>query len=395
MLKTPICQLSLRKLKHWRFSMTVEHSQRAHAKLSASGSAMWINCPGSIKANSGLVDKGSAFAAEGTAAHELAEICLNKAEHPSTYLGQSINGFEVDSDMVEHIGGYVEYVRSINGEHHYEQRVDFSNWVKDGFGTADAIVLDGKTLHCIDLKFGRGVAVDAENNSQGMLYGLGAYESFSVFEDDFNTVKIHIYQPRIHNFSEWEISIKDLLAWGEWVKERAQLALSDNAPRVPGEKQCKWCKAKATCKALADYTNTLITAEFDDLTPSVDADKLNDDQLANVLAHKSLIIEWLNSVEHHALEKLEQGEKVPGFKLVAGRSIRKWSDNAEQILADQLGEKTYSKKLIGIGDAEKLIGKKQLEEMAITIKPEGKPTIVPESDKRKPLSNVSEMFDKM
>jgi hypothetical protein len=373
--------------------MTVEHAQRAHAKLSASGSAMWLNCPGSIKANTGLVDKGSAFAAEGTAAHELAEMCLNNDEHPSAYLGQNINGFEVDVDMVDYIGGYVEYVRSINGEHHYEQRVDFSRWVKDGFGTADAIVLDGKTLHCIDLKYGKGVAVDAENNSQGMLYGLGAYESFSVFEDDFDTIKIHIYQPRIHNFSEWAISLKDLLAWGDWVNERADLALSDNAPRVPGEKQCKWCKAKATCKALADYTNTLITAEFDDLTPSVDADKLNDDQLANVLAHKSLITEWLNAVEHHALEKLEQGEKVPGFKLVAGRSIRKWSDNAETILTEQLGDQAYNKKLIGIGDAEKLIGKKELEQMAITIKPEGKPTIVPESDKRKPLQNITEMFE--
>ena len=375
--------------------MTIEHSNRAHAKLSASGSAMWINCPGSIKANAGLVDKGSAFAAEGTAAHELAEMCLTKENNPSDYQLQNINGFEVDNEMVEHISGYVNYVRSINGEHHYEQRVDFSQWVKDGFGTSDAIVLDGKTLHCIDLKYGRGVAVDAENNTQGLLYGLGAYESFSVFEDDFDTVKIHIYQPRIHNYSDWEISIKDLLAWGEWVKDRAQLALSDNAPRVPGEKQCKWCKAKFGCKALADYTNELITAEFEDLTPSCDADKLNDDQIANVLAHKLLITEWLNAVEQYAFDKLERGEPVPGYKLVAGRSIRKWSDNAEQTLADQLGDKAYSKKLIGIGDAEKLIGKKQLEQMAITIKPEGKPTIVPESDKRKPLSNVSEMFESL
>jgi hypothetical protein len=162
---------------------------------------------------------------------------------------------------------------------------------------------------------------------------------------------------------------------------------------VPGEKQCKWCKAKATCKALADYTNTLITAEFDDLTPSVGADKLNDEQLANVLAHKSLITEWLNAVEHHAIEKLEQGEKVTGFKLVAGRSVRKWTDNAETILSEKLGEQAYNKKLIGIGDAEKIIGKKQLEEMAITIKPEGAPTIVPESDKRKPLQNIKEMFE--
>lgn len=373
--------------------MSIEHSSRAHAKLSASGSAMWINCPGSIKANEGLVDKGSVFAAEGTAAHELAEMCLVNETNPSDYLGQKINGFEVDNEMVEHISGYVNYVRSINGQHHYEQRVDFSNWVKDGFGTSDAIVLDGKTLHCIDLKYGRGVAVDAEKNSQGLLYGLGAYESFSVFEDDFDTVKIHIYQPRIHNYSDWEISVMDLLAWGDWVKERAQLALSDNAPRLPGEKQCKWCKAKATCKALADYTNELITAEFDDLTPSADADKLTDEQLANVLAHKSLITEWLNAVEHHALEKLEHGEKVPGFKLVAGRSIRKWSDNAESVLAEKLGDNAYTKKLIGIGDAEKLVGKKQLAELDITIKPDGKPTIVPESDKRKPLENIKEMFD--
>ena len=373
--------------------MDVNHAQRAHAKLSASGSAMWINCPGSIKANDGLVDKGSIFAAEGTAAHELAEICLSNDTSAHDYVGDIISGFEVTNDMADHVQSYVDYVRNISGEHHYEVRVDFSKYVPGGFGTSDAVVLDGDTIHCIDLKFGRGVPVYAEQNSQGLLYALGAYEMFNVFGDDFKRVKIHIIQPRIGNYSDWELSIDELLKWGEFVSERAQLALSDNPERVAGEKQCKWCKAKATCKALSDYTNKIITAEFEDLTPTKDANQLDDDQVAEVLAHKSLITEWLNAVEQHAFDKLERGESVKGFKLVAGRSVRKWSDNAEQVLAEQLGDQAYDKKLIGIGAAEKIIGKKQLADLDITVKPDGKPTIVPETDKRQALDNVADCFD--
>lgn len=368
-----------------------------HAKLSASGSSRWLNCSGSVKAEEEFQDKGSSFAQEGTAAHELSERCLSERICPDKFLNETIEGVVVTADMVEHVAGYIAYVQSFSGEHFYEQEVDFSPWVHEGFGTSDAIVVEGSVCHIIDLKYGKGVEVSAEQNTQGMLYALGVYNDFGYMFDSIETFVIHIYQPRLHNYDTWSISLKDLLKWGEWVKLRADEALSKDAPRTAGEKQCQWCKAKATCPALADFTQNLIMSEFDDLDDMPNPDRLTNSQLKQALEAKSLIVGWLDAVEKHVTGILLEGGKFKGFKLVEGRSLRRWKDEqsaANALLSIKPEDEIYTRKLISPSQAEKLLGKKdKLLIQNEIIKPNGKPTLAPESDKRPPIGDVSDCFD--
>jgi len=246
------------------------------------------------------------------------------------------------------------------------------------------------------LKYGKGVQVDAENNPQAMLYGLGTYAEFS-WISEFEWVDIAIIQPRLDHISEWSISVKELLKWAEWVSQRAEIALSDDAERVPGEKQCRFCKAKATCPALMKYTEDIIMAEFDNLDDDLPSpDTLSKDQLRKVLEHKGLIEGWLSSVETVVRERIENGQDFPGFKIVEGRSIRRWGDEAEaeSKLSDLLGEKLHTKKIISPAQAEKALKKDQRMVLDdLVIKPKGKPTLVTESDKRPPINLTSEDFE--
>lgn len=367
----------------------------AHAKLSASGSSRWLNCTGSVKAESNYPESSSAFALEGTTAHELAEMCLNNDYHPSIYQNQTINGFIIDDEMVDNVAAYIAYVKSFSGHHFYEQRVDFSEWIPNGFGTSDAIVIDSKsnTVHVIDLKYGKGVPVDAENNSQGMLYALGVLSEYS-FIYDLDHVVIHIYQPRIKNYSSWSISATELLKWAEWAKQRAIEALSDNAPRTPSDKACQWCKAKATCKALLDHTHKIIMHDFDELD-DVKPDTLTDKELKVIQDNAKLIKSWLDAVESHIFDMLNRGQSFDGYKLVEGRSTRSWQDEKQAaiVLESKLDKDVlYTKKLISPAQAEKLLKTDKTILLDLISKGEGKPTLVPSCDKRIALNNAN-VFD--
>lgn len=377
---------------------------KKHAKLSASGSSKWINCPGSVEAESKIVKRQSVYAEEGTLAHELADMCLKKKVDTSTFIGKTITvesdgkvlSTVVDKEMAKFVQEYLDYVRSFetkNSQLYTEDKVDFSNIAPDGFGTMDAAILDYDTgiCHIFDLKYGQGVEVSAVENTQGQLYALGFYNELKCL-DVIKAFTIHIIQPRKYNFSSWEISIKDLLAFGEFAKERAKEALTPGAKRVPGYKQCEFCNAKASCTALDKFTQEIISADFDNLD-KLDSKEVTDERVKLILDNKKLIESFLNAVESRAFDRLISGEKIPGYKLVEGKSNRKWIDGAEQTLIEKLGDEAFEKSLIGITAAEKKLNKKEVNEL--TYKPQGRLTLAPESDKRPAVTSVSEDFENL
>lgn len=359
---------------------------------------MWANCPGSIKAIEGIPNGSSIFADEGSAAHELGDICLTSGAAASEWIGKQLiewNAWTVTDEMADYVQQYVDFVKALGGEQFYEVRCDFSEWVPKGFGTSDAIayVAATKTLHVADLKYGQGVKVYADNNTQGILYALGAYDAMTL-SHEIERVVITIVQPRLDHIDEWAISVDDLLAWGERLAQAATLALTDDAPRIPGEKQCQWCQAKARCPALLKLTEDTLSADFDDLD-LIASDKLSDEKMAQALGHKKLILSWLDAIEGEVVARLNAGKGFPGYKLVAGRSSRDWSADEKLIGNTLVGafgadrEDLYTQKFITPAAAEKLVGKKAAKELDVFIsKSEGKPTLAPESDKR-PAVNVS------
>ncbi len=370
----------------------------AHAKLGASSSHRWTACPGSIKAEEPIQERRSIFADEGSAAHELAELVLTQQTDCQSWVGKTLidnNAVTVDQEMADYVQQYVDYVKSIDGRHEYEQQVHFSDWVPEGFGTADALVLQDTTLYVIDLKYGKGVPVSAFENTQGILYALGAMADYEYLHD-IQKVVIVIVQPRMDIISEWVIDKAELLKWGEWLSQRAEAALADNAPRVPGEKQCQFCKAKPTCPELMRLTHDVIATDFDNIDQMANPDTLTNEQLKKALDVKKLIMSWFESVEQHAFDLLEKGEPFPGYKLVEGRSLRQWADEAvaEQSLVELLTDDAYEKKLLSVAKAEKLLGKKRSGSITDLIsKPRGKPVIVPESDKRPAMGSEAKDFE--
>lgn len=370
----------------------------SHAKFSASGSARWLACPGSISAEQGIRGTTSPAAEYGTCCHELADIALAEGLSCFDLVGKRLienNEFVVDRESAEFVQEYVDYVRNLGGEQAYEIRLDFSEWIPEGFGTSDAIVLNGDTLYVCDLKMGKGIRVDAEDNSQGLLYALGAYNDYAMIYD-IKRVVIAIIQPRLDHISEWEISTADLLKWGEWASSRADMCLEPDAVRVAGEKQCQWCKAQAKCPAQKQHAERIAMVDFDDVSEQKPVNTLTDDELRQALEGKKLVMSWLDAVEKLVVERLNAGEGFDGFKLVAGRSVRQWSNeaDAEKALADMLGDDAYTKKLLSPAQAEKSLGKAKAKDIAdYVVKAEGKPTLAPESDKRKAVNITVNDFD--
>ena len=383
-----------------------------HARLSASGSKKWLNCPGSVRLEEQFPDEGSGYAAEGTTAHSLAELKLLEATGQITkkdFVKQA-SELETDAEMDEYTEGYKDYVlerfAAVSAECpdaklSVEERLELSEYVPDGFGTGDAVIVGFHVLEIIDLKYGKGVPVSARDNSQLMLYALGALTRYDWLYD-VRKVRMHIYQPRIDNVDVCEKDVEELYMWGSWVKQRAKLALKKNAECAAGD-YCDsgFCKARPICRAYNDEKQRLAYLDF----CMNDANKvrafmpppaeLSDEEIAEVIGRADELAKWAKLVSDYALDRaVNHGARYPGFKLVEGRSCRTYTDEAA--VAERLEsagcseDEITTKKLKGITDMEKLLGRKRFAELldGLVIKPAGKPVLVPDSDKRPELNTT-------
>lgn len=375
---------------------------RAHALLSASGSKKWLNCTPSARLEETFEDSDSAESKEGTKAHDLLEITANQAFRgikPApklrTEAGRREAGYT--AEMEEAVGHTMAIIWNITDELDakgiaytvmVEQKLNYSEWAQDGFGTSDITIVTQTKVWVRDFKYGKGVPVESEDNTQMMLYGLGAYRDLRFAYEDIEEFDLGIIQPRIKNDSTWCVSLADLLLWGEWVKVQSALAWEGKGEFNPGP-WCSdgFCKARFTCKARADANLAVATEEFGDLPkPAL----LTAEQIATLLPKLDDVGKWAKEVKDYAYKSaVEQGVKYPRWKLVEGRSNRYVTD--EKLAQIRLTANGYlpsefmtESKLVGITALEELVGKKEFGALLgdIVRKPEGKPTLVPEDDKR-------------
>jgi hypothetical protein len=363
-----------------------------HALLSASSSDRWIHCPPSARLSETYEDKGSDYAAEGTDAHSLCEYKLKtalgmEADDPT----ENLSWF--NQEMDDCASGYAAYVlEQVEAAKEtcsdpvvlIEQRVDFSRWVEEGFGTADCIIIADGTLQVIDFKYGLGVLVSATENPQMMCYALGALELFDGIYD-IDTVWMTIYQPRRDNLSTYELSKDDLHTWADDVlKPAAELAFAGDGNFLCGE-WCGFCKAKNACRARADANLEL--AKYDFKLPPL----LTDEDVEDILSKIDDLVSWASDIKEYALAQAISGKQWSGFKLVEGRSNRRYVNDAVVAAAvTEAGFDPYEQKLLGITAMQKMLGKARFDEVlsGLIEKPQGKPTLVPESDKR-PAMNTA------
>lgn len=377
----------------------VKHSARKHALLSASGASRWLACTPSARLEEKFEESSpstsSVYADEGTLAHEFGDINLRNAMGQLT---KKVYDSEIkklrsnplySSEMEGEVDKYVTYVLESFAEAKQktpdavlmiEERLDFSHLVEQGFGTGDAGVIADGVLEIIDLKYGKGIRVEAEENPQLMLYGSGALRSFELMYD-IHTVKMTIVQPRLDHISSWETKVTDLISWGEkTVKPAAAKAYEGKGVQKAGD-HCKWCKVKAMCATLAAKNIALARHEFKD--PHL----LTEKQLLEVYKQQPMLVDWVNAVAEYLLAEALKGKQWPGYKVVEGRSQRKWMDEDKVIETLELSHDPKDfmvSKLAGIPAIEKLLGKKDFPVLLgeMVLLPPGKPTLVPESDKR-------------
>lgn len=371
-----------------------------HARLSASSAFRWINCPGSVALSDQCpAPASSSYADEGTLAHAIGELKLR-------YVNDEISNRQLNAKMKpllqsEYYCGEMEEATSYyadaviealeaageDAELMIEQQFSLDRWVPEGFGTSDAVVIGGGVIQVIDLKYGKGIKVDARNNPQLRLYGLGAANLFDSLYD-FDTVRMTIIQPRLDHISTEELPLSELLAWAEdEVQPRAQMALDGTDYTAVGD-WCRFCPAKAVCRKRAEYNLSIAKDDF--RKPPL----LSDEEIGDVLRRADELQHWVKDVGDYALEQALAGKQYDGWKLVEGRSVRKYADDlkvAEALKAAGYDEAMlYERKLYGISAMEKIVGKKRLTETLgdLIMKPAGKPVLVPESDKREAINTA-------
>jgi len=377
-----------------------------HALLSASGAERWLSCTPSARLEETFPDNTSVYAEEGTAAHALAELInrynfkkftgLTKSQFKKEWDALK-QGEYYNAEMQEHVDTFCGYVwEEFNSAKagtkdaiiKFEERLDFSEYVPEGFGTGDVVIIADGTMTVIDFKYGQGVPVDATENKQMMLYGLGAFLDNCLLYD-IQKIRMVVYQPRLDNLAEYVMTSADLLLWADTeLKEKASLAFDGAGEYKPGN-HCRFCKAKAVCRARAEENIKLANYDF------APADTLSVEEIADILKVGEKLVNWFGDISEHALQEALIGVVFPGWKLVEGRSNRKITDeqSALDVLtsADYAPEQVTNTKLKGIGDLEKLMGKDTFADVlgALVVKPQGKPVLVLESDKRPALNTAS------
>lgn len=377
-----------------------------HAVVSPSGAKKWLNCPGSVWMEKQIEEKTSPYAEEGTTAHALGELKINLALKRITKAAYNKKRKElaIDESMDQYTDGYRDYVmeryayhkkRDPNTAIYIEKELDLSAWIPEGFGTADVIIVETGQLEIIDLKYGQGVKVEAEANPQLQIYALGAVTEYDWIYD-IGDVIMTIYQPRLDNISTQICGIDRLVDWGLYtVKVAAEKAFRGLESYQFGL-HCDegFCKARPFCKAYNDAKLEIAKYEF--RNPNL----LTDAEISAVLDQADSIAKWVTIVKDYALDQaINRGTKYPGYKIVEGRSNRAWAES-EEVIGNELVEMGFDlddvrpRKLITITAAEKLTGKKEFKEKLekFTVKPQGKPTLVPASDKRPELNSAEEDF---
>ncbi|WP_302681528.1 DUF2800 domain-containing protein [uncultured Megasphaera sp.] len=368
-----------------------------HAVLSASSSYRWLACPPSAQECAKLPDVSSEFARQGTDAHRLCEYkVLSALGRDAADPTKGLTFF--DEEMAECTDEYAQYVmEQVEAAKAVcrdplvliEQRLDFSRWVSGGFGTGDCVIVADDTLTVIDFKYGLGVLVDAEKNSQMMCYALGALQLFDGIYD-IHQVSMTIFQPRRDNVSTYCLDKDELLHWAETVlKPTAELAAKGEGEYQAGD-HCRFCKIKATCRKRAEYNLEL--AQYDFAVPST----LQDEEIEAVLERADELVNWAGDVKEYALQQALSGKQWEGWKLVEGRSNRRYvNEDAVAAAVEKAGFDPYEKKLLGITAMTKQLGKKRFEELLSNLveKPQGKPVLVPESDKRPAMHTAADDFN--
>lgn len=363
-----------------------------HALLSASSSHRWLNCPPSAKLCAEEENISSPYAQEGTDAHSLCQFKLERVLGMNTK-DPTENLEFYDGEMEICAEEYASFVmEQLEEAKHYctdpvvliEQHLDFSKYVESGFGTGDCVIVADSVLQIIDFKYGLGILVSAEENPQMMCYALGALELFDGIYD-IGTIKMTIFQPRRDNVSTYTLSKEDLLTWGnEVLSPIAKLAYAGEGEFKAGD-HCQFCKIKATCRKRAEHNLELARYDFE--MPA----NLDNTEISVILTKVDNLVAWVNDIKDYALEQALNGTKFDGFKIVEGRSIRKYTD--EQAVAEVVtlaGFNPYEQKLLGVTAMTSALGKKKFEDIlgSLVMKAPGKPTLVPENDKRQEFNTA-------